>query len=44
MLNILLEMSGEIANEEADQSRNNVQLWMYLVVKIKSDAINKNIA
>jgi len=23
------------------QSRNNIQLWMYLVVKVKSDAISK---
>ena len=26
------------------QSRNNTQLWMYLVVKVKSDAIKNSIA
>ena len=26
------------------QSRNNIQLWMYLVVKVKFDAIKNNIA
>ena len=30
-------------NEEADQSRNDAQLWMYLVVKVKSDAVKNNI-
>ena len=31
-------------NEEADQSRNDAQLWMYLVVKLKSDAVKNNTA
>ena len=26
------------------QSNNNTQLWMYLVVKVKSDAVKNNIA
>ena len=26
------------------QSRNNLQLWMCLVVKVKSDAVKNNIA
>ena len=45
--NILLEKNREIAPEGTKrwgQSRNNAQLWMYLVVKIKSDAVKNNIA
>ena len=37
----------EIAPEQMkslSQSRNNVQLWMNLVVKVKFDAIKNNIA
>ena len=44
---MLLEKSKEIAPEgmkRLSQSGNNSQLWMYLVVKVKSDAINNNIA
>ena len=44
---MLLEESGEIASEgmkRLSQSGNNVQLWMCLVVKVKSDAVKKNIA
>ena len=26
------------------QSNNNTQLWMYLVVKVKSDAVKSNTA
>ena len=47
MPNILLEESGEIAPEgmkRQSQSGNNVQLWMCLVVKVKSDAVKNNIA
>ena len=36
------EMSREIAPEgmkRLSQSRNNAQLWMHLVVKVKSDAM-----
>ena len=46
MPNMLLEKSTEIAPEgkkRLSQSRNNTQLWMCLVVKLKSDAV-KNIA
>ena len=44
--NMLLEKSGEIATErrkQLGQSRNNAQLWMYLVVKVKSDATKNSI-
>ena len=39
---LLLEKSGEIAPERMkrlSQSRNNTQLWMCLMVKVKCDAI-----
>ena len=46
--NILLGKSGGqllIAPERMEQSRNDAQLWMYLVVvKIKSSAIKNNVA
>ena len=45
--NMLLEKSGEIAPERIkrlSQSRNNTQEWMYLVVKVKSDAVKNNVA
>ena len=29
---------------QLDQSRNDNQLWMYLVVKVKSSAVKSNIA
>jgi len=38
---VLLEKSAEIATEgmkRLSQSGNNTQLWMCLVVKVKSDA------
>ena len=44
---MLLEESREIAPEEMkrlSQSGNNTQSWMYLVVKVKSDAVKNNIA
>ena len=44
---MLLEKSGEIASEgmkKLSQSGNNAQLWMCLVVKVKSDAVKNNIA
>ena len=44
---MLLEKSGEIAPEgmkRLSQSGNHVQLWMCLVVKVKSDAVKNNIA
>ena len=31
-------------NKEAESSRNNAQLWMCLVVKVKSDAVKSDIA
>ena len=31
-------------NKELGQSRNNAQLWMCLVAKVKSDAVKTNIA
>ena len=42
-----MEISGEITPERIkrlSQSRNNTQVWMYLVVKVKSNAVKKNIA
>ena len=30
--------------KQLGQSRNDAQLWMYLVVKVKSNAVNSNIA
>ena len=44
---MLLEISGEIVQEEMkrlSQSGNNSQLWVCLVVKVKSDALKNNIA
>ena len=47
---VLLGKSGgqflraPVRMKQLGQSRNDAQLWMYLVVKIKSDAIKKNIA
>ena len=31
-------------NEEAESSGNNAQVWMCLIVKIKSNAVKNNIA
>ena len=42
---MLLEKSEEIApkrKKRLGQSRNNAQLWMYLVMTIKSNAVKKN--
>ena len=44
---MLLEKSEEMAPQgmkRLSQSRNNAQLWLWLVVKIKSDAVKSNIA
>ena len=30
--------------EEMNQSKNNAQLWMWLVMEVKSDAVKNNIA
>ena len=43
---MILERSGEIAPEgmkRLSQSGKDAQLWMCLVVKVKSDAIKNNI-
>ena len=45
--NMLLEISGEITPERMkgwSQSKNNAQLWMWLVMQARSDAIKSNIA
>ena len=31
-------------NEVVDQSGNDAQLWLYLAVKVKSDAVKNNTA
>ena len=44
---MLLEKGGEIVPEgmkRLSQSGNNTQLWVCLVVKVKSDAVKNNIA
>ena len=44
---MLLEKSRDIAPDEMkqlNQSRNNTQLWMCLVVKVKTNAVKNNIA
>ena len=45
--NMLPGMRGEIAPEgmkRLGQSRSTAQLWMYLVVKLKSDIVKNNTA
>ena len=45
--NMLMEKSGEIAPEgiqRLSQRGNSAQLWTYLVVKVKSDAVKSHIA
>ena len=44
---MLLEKSGEISPERRkrlSQSENNTQLWMHLVVEVRSNAAKNNIA
>ena len=44
---MLLEKSGAVTPEgmkRLSQSGNNAQLWMGLVVKVKSDAVKNSIA
>ena len=36
--------SNSRKNEEIEQSKNNPQLWMRLVMKVKSDAVKSNTA
>ena len=43
---MLMEKNGEKAPQEMkrlSQSENNTQLWMFLVVKIKSDVVKNSI-
>ena len=45
--NMLLEIGGEITPERMKkqiQSKNNTQLWMWLVIEARSDAVKSNIA
>ena len=45
--NRLLEKSGEVTPERMkgwSQSKNNTQLWMWLVTEARSDAVKSNIA
>ena len=45
--NMLLRKSGEIAPERMkgwSQSENNAQVWMWLVIEVKSDAVKSKIA
>ena len=44
--NMLLEKTGEITAERMkrqSQSKNNIQLWMGLVIEVRSDAIKSSI-
>ena len=44
---MLLDISGEITPERKkrwSQNKNNTQLWMGLVMEVKSDAVKSNIA
>jgi len=44
---MLLEISGEITSERMkrqSQSKNNTQLWMGLVMEVRSDAVKSNFA
>ena len=45
--NMLLEISGELTPERMkrwSQSKNNTQLWMWLLMDVKSDDVKSNIA
>ena len=45
--NMLLEVSGELTPERLkrwNQSKNNTQLWTWLVMEVKSNAVRSNIA
>ena len=45
--NMLLEISGEITPEKMkrwSQSKNNTQLWMWLVIEARSNAVKSNIS
>ena len=46
MPNMLLEKSGEITPERMkvqSQNENNTQLWIWLVMEVKADAVRNNI-
>ena len=46
VVNMLPEKSGEITTERmkrGSQGKNNTQLWMCLVMEVKSDAVKNNI-
>ena len=43
---MLLEISGEVTPERMkrwSQSKNSTQLWMWLVMEVKSDAVKSNL-
>ena len=43
---LLLEISGEITSERMkrwSQSKNNIQLWMWLVIEARSDSVKSNL-
>ena len=43
---MLLEISGEVTPERMkgqSKSENNTQLWMRLVIEVRSDAVKNNI-
>ena len=45
--NMLLEKSGEKTPEKMkrqSQIENNAQVWMWLVIEVKSDTVKNNIA
>ena len=45
--NMILEISRELTPERMkrqSQSINNTQLWMWLMMEVKSDAVKSNIA
>ena len=47
VLYMLLENSGEITTERmkrGSQDKSNIQLWMCLVMEVKSDVVKNNIA
>ena len=48
MPNMLLEIDGEITPErikrESSQGTNNTQLWVWLMIEVKYDAVKSNIS
>ena len=45
--NMLLDISREVTPEKMkrwSQSKNNTQLWMWLVMEVKPNAVKSNIA